>query len=340
MKQIDFLATQVNYFDHIAPVWDALPLEARGTFWVTDYLQDYAWAHMQHSLYLFAYDSTSDSPVLPPIYGKHPILVAAYGDLIFAKKTSPERPVLYMEHGIGHTFGKAAHPNGRGKRDLVSLFLAPNEYTAKKIREVRKTPIEVIGTPKMDKWFTDYLRTSTRNDPPVIAIGFHHGHKNTPVPESGSAFEHYVDILPSLTEKFKLLAYAHPLAEKHQRPIYEALGIPFTTDFFRVMKMADICINDLSSALYEFLVTGKPVIVLNAPWFRRDVQHGIRFWDYSDIGINVEDPKELSVAIDLTLRKPYFHAEEREKALRDLYPYLGQASRRAANVIVQYLEEK
>src|SRR4030066_73497 len=59
------------------------------------------------------------------------------------------------------------------------------------------------------------------------------------------------------------------------------------------MRMADLYVNDCSSTYIEFCVTGKPVIILNAPEFRRNVHLGIRFWEYTDVGPQVESGEEL-----------------------------------------------
>jgi CDP-glycerol glycerophosphotransferase (TagB/SpsB family) len=123
-------------------------------------------------------------------------------------------------------------------------------------------------------------------------------------------------------------------------PFYRDLGIEVVRDFSEVMQSADIYVNDCSSTMYEFLVTGKPVIILNAPWFRRDVRWGIRFWDYTDIGIQVNEPGELLPAIDRTLDSPNEYLSDRENAVRDLYPFLGQAAQRAAGAILGFCEAR
>lgn len=351
MGKIDFLASQPHYLDHLAPIWDALPDHARGTFFIPidgayKGMMDYACKILQHQLYLFGYEENPTSNISLQTHSLNPILVAAYGDMLYIRNTSPSKRILMMEHGTGHTFGTVAYPNGPGKRDHVSLFLSPNQYTVDKIHTVRSTPCEIIGTPKLDKIVAEVnpshqLRRYCARENPTIAIGFHWGtHKNRP-PESGSAFEHYKDYIPALKDYYKLLAYGHPLYEAEYKPFYESNGIEYTSDFFEVMRRADVCVNDLSSALYEFLVTGKPVIVLNAPWFRREIHHGIRFWDYSNVGINVEDPFELVPAINDTLYM-YGHVRyaARTTAIKDLFPYLGYAARRAAEVIVEDLKEK
>lgn len=277
--------------------------------------------------------------------GEDPILVASYGDINRAARKSG-RKILHMEHGTGHAFDKPAYPNGRGgKRDLVSLFLAPNAYTASLIRMTRPTRCEVIGTPKMDPWVQgvdpSILLSRPKNNPPVIAIAFHWGDRHAKPPESGSAWEHYKDILPALQRNsYHLIGHGHPLATDVYREEFERLGIEWVANFRDVLKRADLYINDLSSTLYEFLLTGKPVIVLNAPWFRREVYWGIRFWDYSDVGINVEHPDQLIPAIDQTLADyGSVCAAGRRRAIKDLYPYAGYAAQRAAKVIIEYLEQ-
>ena len=339
--RIDFLAAQPHYLDHMAPVWYILPNRYKGIFWIPETMLDYVDGTLFHDPLLKVYND--DTPKL--FRGTNPVLVASYGDMLHVHNANSSLPILMMEHGTGHTFGKAAYPNGPGKRDHVTMFLSPNQYTVDKIHSVRQAPCHVIGTPKLDKVIQEInphrLAKQTPADSPLIAIGFHWGTKRNRPPESGSAFEHYKDIIPELSRQYKLLAYGHPLAKAVYKPFYEDLGIEYTSDLFDVMKRADICINDLSSALYEFLVTGKPVIVLNAPWFRRDIQHGIRFWDYSDIGINVEKPEELMPTIENTLSNYiHVHLQQRSLATHDLFPFLGHSAERASEVIQEYLKEQ
>jgi hypothetical protein len=332
MEQIDFLATQAHYIDHIAPVWDALVDDNVGTFYVPQHLVGHAQRKLKNHLYLFSYERNS-----PATYGLNPILVCAYGDMKYAHRVSPERRIFMMEHGTGHGFGTSAYPDGPGDRDLVSLFLPPNQYTADRIHTVRDTPCEVIGTPKLD-WMHGAM--FERHRPPVVCISFHHGHKHRKPPEASSAFEHYADSVLELKKSFNLIAHGHPLSRDRDIAFYQSVGVPFIEDFRQVLELADVYVNDLSSTLYEFLVTGKPVVVLNAPWFRKDKQFGLRFWDYSDIGIQVDHPVDLKGAISRTLSDPTLFLPQRRKAINDLFPHLGHSAIRAANVIRQQLSEE
>lgn len=326
---LDFFARRHHYIDHLAPILNALPSERRGLVHVTDDLLSYAW-HSFHDAHVVEVDGYTPS-------GNNPILCAAYGDMSRAAR-NPERKIITIEHGTGHGFGTAAYPNAtKGRRDLVHLALMPNAYTASLSRLARPVRCEVIGTPKMDEW---YGSSVDREIYPTVAIAFHWGDKHANPPESGSAFEHYQEILPALARRYHVIGHGHPLASPTVRQIFEGAGIEWVSNLQELFHRADILINDLSSILYEFLVTGKPVIVLNAPWFRREVQWGIRFWDYSDVGINVEDPEELFSVIDRTIGEyGTICAEERSRAVTDLYPYLGHSAQRAADVLVKYLDE-
>ncbi len=330
---LDFFARRHHYIDHLAPAWNALPSERRGLFHISEDLDGYARQEL-HDAHIVIVDGYTPS-------GNNPILCAAYGDLSRAAR-NPERKIITIEHGTGHGFGTAAYPNAtKGRRDLVDLALMPNAYTAALARAARPTTrCEVIGTPKMDEWVAPMSYRQPGHNPPVIAIAFHWGDKHANPPESGSAFEHYQAILPELAKRYWVIGHSHPLASPAVRQIFEGAGIEWVSNLREIFHRADILINDLSSILHEFIVTGKPVIVLNAPWFRRQVHWGIRFWDYSDVGINVEGPDELFDAIDRTIAEyPDICLPERCAAVYDLYPYLGEASERAADVLIKYLDE-
>jgi hypothetical protein len=329
--KLDFFARRDNYVDHLSPIWKIFPEQLRGNFFVDQRNFGYAIFELG-TPGVIIYNGYTPA-------GQGPILTCAYGDMSRAARNEG-RKIISMEHGTGHTFGTASYPDGQGRRSLVSLALMPNEFTANKARVVRDTHCEIIGTPKTDELIPPSKVFSRPVDKPVIAIGFHWGDRKSSPPESGSAWEHYKIVLPVLKAKYgeNLIAHGHPLSWGVFRPVFEREGIEFVEDFRDVCRRADVYINDLSSTLYEFLVTGKPVVVLNAPWFRREVNYGIRFWDYSNVGINVENPAELLPAIDRTLEEyTTIQAGEREQAVRDLYPYLGKSTARAVAVLSAYL---
>lgn len=119
---------------------------------------------------------------------------------------------------------------------------------------------------------------------------------------------------------------------------WQRLEVPFARHFDEVLDKADLYVCDNSSTLYEFASTNRPVLVLNAPWYRRNVHHGLRFWDAIP-GLPVDSPDNLRRGIEMALTDGPFARDERRKAVRYVYGDLcdGQATTRAVSAILDLL---
>jgi hypothetical protein len=337
---IDFFARRTHFIDHLAPIWKELDSRIKGKFYVPGHLYDYARSQNLDGVYSLSpmgYRKQMTLNVRP--LGKGPLVTCAYGDMEMGWHGYALRPFILMEHGVGLSF--ETHPGyggGQGLRRNVSLFLAPNQNIFDKTYKTYPTaPQVIIGTPKMDTIICQYPETI--NDP-VIGISFHWNGKAV-CPEAGNALDYYMDILPELAKNYHIVGHGHPKIMHKLTPMYKGCGITdIEGDFERVMSRCDIYINDASSTLYEFTCTGKPVIILNAPWFRKTVHWGIRFWDYTDIGVQVDEPEQLIPAIERTIANPSEFCEQRRKAIDELYPYLGQSAQRAAQAITTFIRSK
>ncbi len=345
----DFFARRTHFVDHLAPVWQAM--DWRGKFYVPETLVEYA---QNQDVEAVGLTPANGDPlaVTPP--GAAPLVICAYHDMMLASQVRPQRRFILMEHGVGLVFG-SNHPGyagGLGLRRRVKLFLAPNEtIRARTAKSLTNAVQVIIGTPKMDEWAapipgptpnpSPFAKTANgegrKRKKPVVCISFHWNGSHIE-PEAGSAFEHYREFLPELARQkdFKMIGHGHPKFIDRLAAEYEEMGIEVVRDFREVMQRADVYVNDCSSTLYEFCVTGKPVVILNAPWFRRNKKFGIRFWDYTDIGPQVEEPEELIPAIEAILQDPKKYWERRKAMVRDLYPYLGCSAARAAAAIEGY----
>jgi hypothetical protein len=329
----DFFARRPHFVDHLAPAWKAM--DWRGKFYVPAYLYDYA---VSQGLEVTALEPIGTNPleVVPP--GFAPLVTCAYHDMQLAINARSQRRMILMEHGVGLVFG-CNHPGyagGLGMRRKVNLFLAPNEYIrAKTAKSLPNASQVVIGTPKLDSWAE--AKEPRMPKKPTICISFHWDGSGIE-PEAGTAWMHYQEFLPTLAKEkgFKLIGHGHPKAIDNLAGEYENMGIEVVRDFREVMQRADIYVNDASSTMFEFCVTGKPVVIMNAPWFRKNKRFGIRFWDYSDIGPQVEGPEELVNAIEMMIKYPEQFSGQRQKMVQDLYPHLGYAAKRAAVAIQAY----
>jgi len=344
-KPVDFFATRIHYIDHIAPLWSALDESVRGSFYVPELIGAYAAGKGLDVVALKPPGVNNKLQVAPD--GDGPLVTCSYGDLQLALHKKPRRPMIFMQHGIGLSFAHSAYAGGAGMQRDVMLFLDPNQHTRDLIAKTfPHKPGFVIGTPKLDKmvdpqnWKSGNWQAQGRK--PVVCISFHwDGH--AVAPEAGNALAHYKAILPLLaeSEQFTLIGHGHPRIMDALADMYRSCGIEPICSFEEVMQRADLYVNDCSSTMYEFLVTGKPVVILNAPWFRQGIHTGIRFWEYTDIGPQVNQPEELLPAIlgQLTVEEDIY-AASRERAVKDLYPYLGESAKRAANVIEEFVLSK
>ena len=328
--KFDFLARQAYYVDHLAPIWNTLQPQQRGSFFcLGTEVQTYAAKKLSNPMF-GTYVDEGDC-------GEYPILTAAYGDAVRAADHDEGRQVILLEHGAGLTFGKAAYADGTGQRYKMAMIPVQSQYVLQKVHpEVSQVPHPIIGVPKMDKWFIDFSHEHVMPKRPTVALTFHHGDQHSRPAEVGSAWEHYIDVLPLLGKRYRLLVHAHPSSAVAVKEACALWGIEMLEDYDEVFRQADILVNDCGSAAYEFCATGKPVILLNAPWFDRKARWGIRFWDYANIGLQVDEPEQLEQAIERVMLAPDEHRVNRHRMVHDLFAYFGASTLRMLNVLHEF----
>lgn len=321
------LASERHFIDHLAPVWHALPESVRGRFMVPDGTL-FAHAH-RHGIAPIRSTRTGDA-----------VMVASYGDLKRSRQQGMSRRVL-LEHGAGQSYGgdsrSARHGSYAGGRDHddVALYLTPNEQAALRWQLAYQTAtVAVVGSPKLDT-----LPDRVPGHGPVVALGFHW--PCAIAPEARTAFPHYRAAIPTLRHRFELIGHGHPRYMPRLTNWYRSMGIEPVEDFDDLLRRADLYVCDNSSTLFEFAATGRPVVVLNAPWYRRDVHHGLRFWDAATVGLQVDDPAELAGTIERALADPADVRAERERVIASVFHQpVGGAANAAADAITSWLARR
>lgn len=297
---IDAFASEAHYAENLFPVFEALPDELRGRF---------------------------DHAKNPPPSRQGPVVVASYNDLRKCK-----RDTVFMEHGSGQTYsGDLASYAGSARREGVSLFLCPNQRVADANLTVhRDIPAVVVGTPKLDPWWG----VAPQSDD-IVALAWHWD--ALVCPEARTALAHYEEVLGELAKRFTVVGTAHPRIANIAATIYANAGIEFTTDSKDLYRLARVLVCDNTSLGWEFIAMDRPVVWCNAPWYRREVFHGIRFWEYVDAGIEIDEPVELAWAVEKALTNDTKHARRMEVA-DALYPIRdGTSAARAARAIVEHV---
>ena len=311
------MATRLHYWNHLLPVWEALPPEHRGTLYVGGRLVGSAQAQEAGAV-----------PKNMVTLGPGPrMLVASQMDY---QQVAPRRRVIHMQHGSGQSYGgdpdpavnRASSYAGGDGQDRTDLFLVPGPHPAQRCKpRYPHIPVAEIGCPALDRWI-GYERPMNRRA--VVALAWHWD--NPLCPETRSALPHFREALTDLTRTYAVLGHAHPRARDMVAPVYEALGIPWV-GYETVMELADVLVCDNTSIGWEFLTTSRPTVWLTPPWYR-PIDHGIRFG--GDIGMEVREPRYLLTIVD--------HALSGLGAKPDLsrvYTYLdGRSAERAAAAIV------
>lgn len=258
-------------------------------------------------------------------------LVASHSDLVAARRKRYRRFVL-AQHGAGQSYSSdhCCYPGGRDHAD-VGLFLTPNEHSADRWRRAYpQTPVAAVGCPKLDT-----LPERRFGPGPVVAVAFHFDLYLTP--ETQSALTWYRPALRELARTFTVIGTGHPRRRDLAR-IYGKLGIEFVPDFAEVCRRADVLAFDNTSVGYEFAATGRPVVVMDAPWYRPDAAHGLRFWEAADVGVRVSVPDALTPAIARALELRVDDVGRREIALDIAYSHRTGAAERAAEAIREWVQ--
>ena len=330
MRRVNFLAAERHFVDHLSSVWKAFPENERGVFYVRS---NDAWNEaIRHRL----------SPKLwnERVSGGSIFVVASLGDLNAAWKAGAR--TILMEHGAGQTYNTthASYAGGEHPaREACELFLVPGVTPATKLREHHPdTPVVEIGCPKLDRY---HNVERPANEKPLVVLSFHWDCRV--VQETRWAWPHYRNHIPKLVKRpeYDLVGHAHPRAMPRLRDWYEKLGIPVVEDFDQVLRRADCYIVDNSSSLFEAAAVGIPVVVLNSPFYRKNMNHGLRFWDVANIGPQVDNQNRLHHAIMETMNPTLEQQAETERCLDVVYSFReGDSSRRAYEAIKTHVLEK
>jgi hypothetical protein len=252
-------------------------------------------------------------------------VVASYRDLCLARRT--QRRIVLMQHGAGQSYSdeNPAYPGGRDN-DAVGLFLTPNHHSADRWRaRYPRAAVEVVGSPRLDD-----LPVRSPGEGPVVAFGWHWSCSHSP--ECSTAFPFYSQGVLAAARTYTVLGHGHPRRSDLAR-FYRKAGIEYVPSFEEVCRRADVYVADNTSSLFEFAATGRPVVVLDSPRYRRDVDHGLRFWDAADVGVRIQRPEQLVPAIARALELRDEDVDKREAAVDVVYAYRGDAADRAAEVI-------
>lgn len=315
MPLIDVIAGHAHYWRHLAPIVDELRrLDVDVRVWATRNGQ--AWG-----------DRWAGTRVKPR---GDICFVASHNDAHLVRG----RRCIYLEHGAGQTYapGEFGYAGARGL-DHVVLFLAPGEHVATKWRAAYpQALVESVGCAALDR----HVQNPGHRTSLTVAFTFHW---NCGVcPESRTAFDHYAKALPHVVDDLRargvrVIGHAHPRIVARLKPWWEGHGVDVVDEWDDVLDQVAVLVADNTSAMYEAAALDIPIVVLNAPWYRRDVEHGLRFWSHVP-GRMVDDAGDI---VDEVLRAPDDLTSRvlREAAVAYVYAATPSAAAGAAHAIME-----
>lgn len=262
-------------------------------------------------------------------------VVASYYDL--TKVRAQGRPVVLVEHGAGQSYTGETHGSYVGGADRFGVVgvIVPGDDSLARHRAAHPTISAVaVGCPKMDRWLRGVPPAAP--EPGLVAFAWHWDREA--IPEARSAWTYYAPYLGKVAERCPVLGHGHPLERGRWRHRYAELGWPFAERLGEVFTRASVLVADNTSAMFEFALLGRPVVVLNAPWYRRDVQHGGRFWDWADVGLQCDDPHTLPDVIAEALTDPPDVARRRREIVAQIYAVRDGSSAKHAAAFIDSLE--
>lgn len=353
MRDVLFYATERHYVDHLAPIAGAL---IRRPFRDVTVSLAAGSRDAYHRFCAYGLDPSLARRLAPLGRRRGPrgrrqqrataeaplVVVASYGDYRRAKAVGP---VVLVEHGAGQTYvgtdpDLPYHPGGQGRDDVVT-FICPNATVAA-VNAARYpgVPSVAVGSPRLEalaaaraRHAAARLHPSTGGRPLVVFSTHWDCHV---APEARWAFPHYRPALDGLAaaDRWRFAGHGHPRAWADLNEVYARAGIARIRSFDDVASTADVYVVDNSSTLFEAVALGLRVVVLDAPWYRRDVDHGLRFWRWADVGPRCAEPDEVADAVAAALDDGDRWGEVRAACADEVYGPLAGSIERAVEAVL------
>jgi len=255
---------------------------------------------------------------------------------------------------LGHGIGPKPSYYHKSSTPMTVRFIEGKARLAK-IKELYPNDEFVqVGFSKLDPLFTnseaglDYVELGLDKSKPTLLFA---------PTFNPSSLECFPDNWPSQFTDFNILIKPHTFtytreAYKNQRKKlakwdrFSNTYVAKETDISLLpfMKEADILISEASSTLFEFVALSKPVLVCNffkLKWsyrgifkFRFEKRFGKDNVIYQNIGLHINDFKELRGAVETQMKNESLYKEERKLYTDDhVGPTDGKSSFRIANYI-------
>lgn len=325
---IDVYGSERHYVDHLAPLWRALPTSEQGSFWCTP----------RKGVHAYAEALGLPVRVCGNVPGANPVVVASFGD----ERDVAGRQIALVEHGAGQSYSDHIFGAEQTDREAISLFICPNDTIALRARDTfPHARIEVVGCPKLDVHAELAARRFARPEIASRTVAFSWRWEDRSAAESRSGWMHYragfaAAVVELHAAGCRVIGHGHPRALPTLRREYDRAGIEVVDRLDDVIELADVLVCDNSSAIFEAAACGVVPVFANAPWYRRNVCHGLRFWTYAHLGPNVANATEIPAAVEDALDNRASWLALINAEIGGVYAHRGDATERAVKALHEW----
>lgn len=222
-------------------------------------------------------------------------------EMIFFLTGKERETDIFMHHGISD---KGYHKIDRLKKISHMFYMGPSWKRKLMAHGIPEDKITLVGWPPLDAFFNGEIKIAKRNG---IRIAWCPTHNAIQAISSYPAFERYAHLIP---ENYELVSSTHPSERRY--------GTRETS--LELVANSDVVLSDTSSMLYEALIIGKPVILLDF-LVKKGVMSCLRgtfdsLLYSSEVCYHAETPDDLPRLIEQAL---YYGISRKTRAFIDDY---------------------
>lgn len=256
------------------------------------------------------------------------------------RRNYPKTPVVEL-HGTPR-LDPWVHPPGCNRDGMVERLATPEEVDDGCELGIAYNPCPTCareGWTETEGWGAATAATGlcARG---AVGVSFHW--RSDVSPEAGCTWPFWREAVEELVRSDAgptVVGHGHPRVWRQLAPWWNTLGVSFYASYEMIVRHCWLLVCDNSSVMYEWAGLGRPVLCLDSPAYRREVEHGLRFWSHPP-GISVSDPARLEVRIEEALADGPAARALRFAACEEAYgvsEFDGRSTERAVAAIKEHL---
>ena len=214
--------------------------------------------------------------------------------------------------------------------DLIFVY---GEYDAQKLSFY--APVVKAGNPKFDRWFKgevveNQLKAEAKGRPIILYL---------PTYGNLSSWTYYQKTLEDLSKNYFIIVKLHHGLKVSSGS--KLIILDESSDLLSLLKIADVVISDYSGAIFDAVLAGKKLLLLNLPQIpetlssKESLENIIR-----EQCLQVNEPGEVGAKLEEILRKDVFLSKREELKPKIFSSTEGNSGELIANTLLEFLDQE